>query len=128
MRTERIRKNDLLPLSIENEINRRKKEEFYESFMHGNNLYLVASLGQKNTAGYEVSFEDIKATDSEEIEVMMQRKEPQKGCVQAQVITTPFTILKIWLDKDRTPKRVIFKNHHGEVIKGTEVNTVYSNS
>ncbi len=125
MRIERIRKNDFIPGPIEKEINRRKKEEFYESFLHGDDLYLVASLGQKNTAGYDVYFENIRTTSHNEIEVQMNKIEPEKGGVQSQVITTPFTVLKVLLKKDgKFPKRVIFKNNNGEVLKGIDIQKI----
>jgi hypothetical protein len=123
MRVEKIKNVDALPTAIEREIRQRKKEEFYDSFLHENDLYLVASLGQKNTSGYEVSIGNIIAVDLEEWEVMMQQIEPEKEQVLAQVITTPLIILKIAIisEDKKAPKKIIFKNKKGEVIKGIKV-------
>lgn len=123
MRVEKIKSVNVLPTAIEKEIRQRKKQEFYDSFSHGNDLYLVASLGQKNTAGYEVSIENIIEVDLEEWEVMMQKTEPEKEQVLAQVITTPLIIVKIALisDDKNIPKKIVFKNKKGEVIKGIHV-------
>ena len=79
-------------------------------------------MGQKNTSGYEVNIRSIVEVDLEVWEIRMQKIEPKKEQVLAQVITTPLIIVKIAIIDKIIPNKIIFKDNKGKVIKGINLN------
>lgn len=133
MKVERIKNIDSLPEKIEKKIRQSKKEAYLDIYLHENHLYIVASLGQKKKAGYEINIAKIKKKAVGEWEILICKKEPKKEEVVAQVINYPISIIKIDLEPwNCLPQRVIFKDKTGEVIKKMklkeEVNDKYKNT
>ena len=122
MKVEKIKNTHAFPFEIEKKIRKYKKEEFYGFFSHGNDIYIIISLGQKNTSGYEVNIRSIVEVDLEVWEIRMQKIEPKKEQVLAQVITTPLIIVKIAIIDKIIPNKIIFKDNKGKVIKGINLN------
>ncbi|MCR1898692.1 protease complex subunit PrcB family protein [Irregularibacter muris] len=106
------------PTLIEKEIKKRSQEEFYEIFLHEGALYLVASLGQKNTLGYQINIQNINPIKTDQWEVIMEQKNPPKGKKVAQAISLPISIVKIDVqDKKDLPKEIIFKNIDHKILQ-----------
>lgn len=73
-------------------------------------IYVVVTRGEKNTAGYEVEID--KLTLSEEdgekvLTVFAQYTDPKPGDVTAQILTYPFTVVKT--DMEELPQKVILE-------------------
>ena len=95
MRVEKISSLRTLPTIIEKEIDQYKNQEYYDSFVYNDDLYIVASLGMKNTLGYDISISNIIEIDKGKWEVLMDKIQPNKDQILAQAITTPLAIVKI---------------------------------
>lgn len=114
-----------LPTVIEKEIRQRKKEEFYDIYLHGDNLYVVVGLGQKNKAGYQVEVQEIKGENTGLWRVLVKKQEPKKNQVVAQVINYPMSITKIWARKVKEiPSKIIFEDKNGESITTSNIREI----
>lgn len=123
VKVEKISSIRTLPPILEKEINQYKSQEYYDSFIYKDDLYLVASLGIKHTLGYDISIINLKEIDTGKWEVFMDKTEPGKGQILAQAISTPLTIAKIIImtKGKNTPKEIVFKDKKGHIIKGVKV-------
>lgn len=119
---EKVKSVENLPTIIEEEIRQRKREEFYDIYLYEDNLYMVISLGQKNKAGYTVEVKEIEDENVGQWKVFIQKQEPKKDQIAAQVINYPISITKIWINKRKgIPKRIIFADKNGKAITATHI-------
>jgi len=123
VRVEKISSLRTLPTIIEKEIDQYKNQEYYDSFVYNDDLYIVASLGMKNTLGYDISISNIIEIDKGKWEVLMDKIQPNKDQILAQAITTPLAIVKIIImtKGKNTPKEITFKDKKGDIIKKIKV-------
>jgi len=76
-------------------------------------IYVVVTRGEKNTAGYDVEID--KLTLNEEngekvLTVYAKYTDPKPGDVTAQILTYPFTIVKT--DLKELPQRVVLEKEY----------------
>ncbi len=76
-------------------------------------IYVVVTRGEKNTAGYEVKID--KLTLSEEngekiLTVYAEYTDPKPGDVTAQILTYPFAVVKT--DLEELPQKVILEKEY----------------
>ncbi|HHZ02312.1 MAG TPA: protease complex subunit PrcB family protein [Tissierellia bacterium] len=76
-------------------------------------IFVVVTRGEKNTAGYEVEIDKITLSvdDGERVlTVYAQYKDPKPGEVTAQILTYPFAVVKT--DLDELPQKVILEREY----------------
>ena len=76
-------------------------------------IFVVVTRGEKNTAGYEVEINKItlKEVDGERVLTVYARyKDPKPGDVTAQVLTYPFAVVKTELEE--LPQKVILEREY----------------
>ena len=76
-------------------------------------IFVVVTRGEKNTAGYEVEINKItlKEVDGERVLTVYARyKDPKPGDVTAQVLTYPFAVVKTELEE--LPQKVVLEREY----------------
>lgn len=76
-------------------------------------IYVVVTRGEKNTAGYEVVIDKITLSDTEGervLTVFAEYKDPKPGDVTAQILTYPFAVVKTELEE--LPQKVILEREY----------------
>ncbi|HOK48825.1 MAG TPA: protease complex subunit PrcB family protein [Sedimentibacter sp.] len=76
-------------------------------------IFVVVTRGEKNTAGYEVEIDKITLSevDGERVLTVYARyKDPKPGDVTAQVLTYPFAVVKTELEE--LPQKVILEREY----------------
>jgi PrcB C-terminal len=79
---------------------------------------LVALMGQKSTAGYEIQFGEIALQRQSVIEVTVRLSTPSQDAVLAQVMTSPYALAVI---ESGTYTQVKFVTEAGEVLEVLDV-------
>lgn len=112
--------NDNLPVNMVNSINILKANKGYILYEENGYYYVGIFSGRKNTAGYSIKVLSVEDNEGK-TNILVEEKDPDKDSTVAQVITYPYTIIKI---KGVTPNMNI-KNTKGEsfsrVMKEGEV-------
>lgn len=122
---EKIKEVESLPNVIEKEIKQRKKEEFYDIYLHEDNLYVVASLGKKNKAGYKIEVQEIEDNNTGRWKISIGKREPKKNQIVTQVINYPISITKVWINKNKgIPEEITFIDKSGKAITTTNIKKV----
>ena len=76
-------------------------------------IYVVVTRGEKNTAGYEVEIDKITLSDVDGervLTVYADYKDPRPGDVTAQVLTYPFAVVKTELKE--LPEKVVLERQY----------------
>lgn len=76
-------------------------------------IYVVVTRGEKNTAGYEVEIDKLTLTDEngeKVLTVYAEYTDPKPGDVTAQILTYPFTVVKT--DLQELPQKVILEKEY----------------
>ncbi|NLB32373.1 MAG: protease complex subunit PrcB family protein [Tissierellia bacterium] len=76
-------------------------------------IYVVVTRGEKDTAGYEVEIDKITLNDTDGERVMTvfaEYKDPKPGDVTAQILTYPFAVVKTELEE--LPQKVILEREY----------------
>jgi hypothetical protein len=76
-------------------------------------IYVVVTRGEKNTAGYEVEIDKLTLTDvngEKVLTVYAEYTDPKPGDVTAQILTYPFTVVKT--DMEELPQKVILEKEY----------------
>ncbi|MDR7212478.1 protease complex subunit PrcB family protein [Flavobacterium piscis] len=68
-----------------------------------NSNYVILNMGQKNTGGYSIDVEKVEETD-QNIIITVKENAPAKDAMVMQVITYPYTVVKV-----RSKKEIIIK-------------------
>ncbi|WP_163410374.1 protease complex subunit PrcB family protein [Flavobacterium ajazii] len=68
-----------------------------------NSNYVILNMGQKNTGGYSIGVEKVEETDKNII-ITVKENNPASDAMLMQVITYPYTVVKI-----RSKKEIIVK-------------------
>lgn len=68
-----------------------------------NSNYVILNMGQKNTGGYSIGVEKVEETDKNII-ITVKERNPAPDSMQMQVITYPYTVVKI-----RSKKEIVIK-------------------
>jgi flagellar hook protein FlgE len=111
MDMKNIQRPEELPKLIQKDLEEQIKEESYKAYIHKDKLYLMANLGMKNTAGYDVSFVDINKKNLNTWEATVKVKTPEEKQPLVQMITYPKSMVKISIDKDTMlPKMLLLKS------------------
>ncbi|MGO4771743.1 protease complex subunit PrcB family protein [Flavobacterium sp. W22_SRS_FK3] len=64
-----------------------------------NSNYVILNMGEKNTGGYTIGVEKVEETDSN-ILITVKENTPAKDAMVMQVITYPYTVVKIHSKKE----------------------------
>ncbi len=67
---------------------------------------IAVFLGERPTAGYKVAVEKVVRLADGTLEVLVRERKPAKDAIVAQVVTTPFILVKT----ARTDGKVVFKD------------------
>jgi flagellar hook protein FlgE len=125
MDMKNIQRPEELPKLIQKDLEEQIKEESYKAYIHKDKLYLMANLGMKNTAGYDVSFVDINKKNLNTWEATVKVKTPEEKQPLVQMITYPKSMVKISIDKDTMlPKNVVIKIYNNQKIKEKKVKLI----
>ena len=76
-------------------------------------IYVVVTRGEKNTAGYEVEIDKITLSDTDGEKVLTvyaEYKDPKPGDVTAQILTYPFAVVKT--DLEELPQKVVLEREY----------------
>ncbi|NLJ59023.1 MAG: protease complex subunit PrcB family protein [Tissierellia bacterium] len=76
-------------------------------------IYVVVTRGEKNTAGYEVEIDKLTlgSTDGERVlTVYALYTDPKPGDVTAQILTYPFAVVKT--DLEELPQKVVLEREY----------------
>ena len=76
-------------------------------------IYVVVTRGEKNTAGYEVEIDRITLSDTDGEKVLTvyaEYKDPKPGDVTAQILTYPFAVVKT--DLEELPQKVVLEREY----------------
>lgn len=76
-------------------------------------IYVVVTRGEKNTAGYEVEIDKLTLTEEngeKTLTVYAKYKDPKPGDVTAQILTYPFTVVKT--DMEELPQKVVLEREY----------------
>lgn len=76
-------------------------------------IFVVVTRGEKNTAGYEVNINKITLNDADGEKVMTVYagyKDPKPGEVTAQILTYPFAVVKT--DLKELPQKVVLEREY----------------
>lgn len=120
-----IQRPEELPKLIQKDLEEQIKEESYKAYIHKDKLYLMANLGMKNTAGYDVSFVDINKKNLNTWEATVKVKTPEEKQPLVQMITYPKSMVKISIDKDTMlPQNVVIKIYNNQKIKEKKVKLI----
>ncbi|SNR83938.1 protease complex subunit PrcB family protein [Flavobacterium sp. ov086] len=65
----------------------------------GNSNYVILNMGEKNTGGYSIGVEKVEETDKNII-ITVKENNPAPDAMVMQVITYPYTVVKIHSKKD----------------------------
>jgi len=68
-----------------------------------NSNYVILNMGEKNTGGYSIGVEKVEETD-QNIIITVKEKGPDPGAMVIQVITYPYTVVKV-----KSKKEIIIK-------------------
>jgi len=68
-----------------------------------NSNYVILNMGEKNTGGYSIGVEKVEETDKNII-ITVKEKSPAPDAMTMQVITYPYTVVKV-----RSKKEIIIK-------------------
>ncbi|TDD95935.1 protease complex subunit PrcB family protein [Flavobacterium cellulosilyticum] len=94
-------------LSEPNEITMLQNDEKLKHKINSNDIqnsnFIVLNLGEKTSEGYGVKVESVVETEKNII-ITLKEISPDKNAISTQVITTPYTILKI-----NSKKEIIIK-------------------
>lgn len=92
-----------LPLSFKEKLSRPKKEPAVEVAYQDNSSYILLTLGEKRTGGYDIAVERIEHTGGK-IVVTYKEITPQAESINIQVLTYPWKAIKV---KHLSPVEVI---------------------
>lgn len=104
-----------------------KKIENYQAIRQQDTLYLLASLGQKNTEGYVVNINRVgllNVDGEQQIIAFVSQKAPQPSEKQAHIVSYPYTIKKIVGVNLPIKVRFVNANNIKEVISETKIKQV----
>ncbi|HWI52979.1 MAG TPA: protease complex subunit PrcB family protein [Symbiobacteriaceae bacterium] len=76
---------------------------------------LVIDMGEQRTAGYGVSVVAVTRSAAGEVELQLEIRRPGPGSFVAQVITHPYTVVRVdreWL----TGATVVARDQHGQEV------------
>lgn len=76
-------------------------------------IYVVVTRGEKNTAGYAVEIDRLTLSDKDGEEVLTvyaKYTDPKPGDVTAQILTYPFTVVKT--DLKELPQKVVLEKDY----------------
>ena len=65
----------------------------------GNSNYVILNMGEKNTGGYSIGIEKVEETDKNII-ITVKETSPAKDAMVMQVITYPYTVVRIHSKKE----------------------------
>lgn len=68
-----------------------------------NSNYVILNMGEKNTGGYSIGVEKVEETDKNII-ITVKENGPEPGAMVMQVITYPYTVVKV-----KSKKEIIIK-------------------
>lgn len=115
--TQNVNFETIDPGNIPNQINEvlpnyRMKEKALVARIN-DEIFVVVTRGEKNTAGYEVKIDklNLKETDGAKVlTVYAIYKDPKPGDVTAQILTYPFTVVKT--DLKELPQKVVLEKEY----------------
>ena len=94
-------------LSEPNEVLMLKNDPLLKNKMKqddiNNSNYVILNMGEKNTGGYSIGVETVEETD-QNIIITVQEKGPEPGAMVMQVISYPYTVVKV-----KSKKEIIIK-------------------
>jgi hypothetical protein len=76
-------------------------------------IYVVVTRGEKNTAGYEVEIDKLILTEEngeKVLTVYAKYKDPKPGDVTAQILTYPFAVVKA--EMEELPQKVVLEREY----------------
>lgn len=85
---------DKLPPNMSNSINVLKSNRGYLMYSHEGDNYIVVFSGKRNTGGYSIKVISIKDNEGK-TNIVVEEKTPQQGDMVTQVITYPYTVIKV---------------------------------
>lgn len=65
----------------------------------GNSNYVILNMGEKNTGGYSIGIEKVEETDKNII-ITIKENNPAADAMVTQVITYPYTVVKVHSKKE----------------------------
>lgn len=80
--------------NYKNFINKIKGQKGYYFYKYNDDYYIAIFAGKKNTGGYEISVDNIKLKDKT-LEIIIKEKSPDPKLNVIQVITYPYTIIRV---------------------------------
>jgi hypothetical protein len=114
-----------LPEAIQEKVDALKDEENFAAFEYDEDIYLIATRGEKSTGGYTIDIEEVykQRVDTNEynLKAVVEITNPNSSIV-TQSITHPYSVVK--LDFFDGIEKIKFVDASGDLIKETTIKTV----
>lgn len=102
------------PETIRNLFEQQKFNEISTVVEEGNYVYVLLTMGEQPTSGYEISFISVSEANNK-YQVSYEWIVPQPNSVGLQVITYPYLLLQL----PKTENEIIFLKHKNEEVEPT---------
>jgi hypothetical protein len=114
-----------LPEVIQDKVDELKDEENFAAFEYDEDIYLIATRGEKPTGGYAIDIEEVYKqivdTDEYNLKAVVEITNPSSSIV-TQSITHPYSIVK--LDYFDDINKVNFVDSSDKLIEATTIKTI----
>jgi len=114
-----------LPGELQDEIDAVKSTESYKAFEYGDYIYLLATMGKRNTGGYDIDIEKVTklyADGEYTIKAQVDTDEPSSSSIVTQAITYPLTVVRFKSFDDI--ESVIFVDGDGDKLKEVSIEDI----
>jgi hypothetical protein len=114
-----------LPKAIQEKVDALKDEQNFAAFEYDEDIYLIATRGEKSTGGYTIDIEEVYKqrvdTNRYNLKAVVKITNPNSSIV-TQSITHPYSVVK--LDFFDGIEKIKFLDASGDLIKETTIKTV----
>ncbi|HYE12764.1 MAG TPA: S-layer homology domain-containing protein, partial [Patescibacteria group bacterium] len=86
-----------LPEVLQDKVDDLKSTKNYKVYEYNDYIYLLATMGKKNTGGYDIDFEDVYKVEKDDdfiVKAVIDTDEPDSDDIVTQADTYPYSVVK----------------------------------
>lgn len=86
-----------LPEVLQDKVDDLKSTKNYKAYEYNDYIYLIATMGKKNTGGYDIDFEDVYKVENGNdfiVKASIDTDEPSTNDIVTQAVTYPYSVVK----------------------------------
>ncbi len=86
-----------LPEVLQDKVDDLKSTKNYKAYEYNDYIYLLATMGKRNTGGYDIDFEDVYKVEKNDdfiVKAVIDTDEPGSDDIVTQAITYPYSVVK----------------------------------